>query len=312
MPQTVSVIIPTRDRASLLREALASVRAVESLDMALDVIVVDNGSSDDSREVARSFGARVLEESQPGPSPPRNAGLRAARGEFVAFLDDDDVWTPDNLRPQLDLMLRRPDFDAAAGRVQLTTSELRSIGEPYPAQWPQDGDLVEEFFHGHPQLGSLVVRTRVRETVGFFDEHLVSSEDWDWCMRLALNHKVGFVPVTSVMFRQRTVGTHDDLQWIRFKSEGSTFWRNVRRAKNRRPSAATLIRIWLRARGGYYSYFARSAVVHGRAGDRAGLRRCVSRAAISSPLHAVFHAAAGGEMRTALGFLMRPPQQDHA
>ncbi len=305
----VSVVIPTRDRSAMLAEALASVRALEGPDLVIELIVVDNGSSDDSRAIAASFGAIVLEETRRGPSASRNSGWRAASGDFIAFLDDDDVWTRENVRPQLEFLSREPDFAAVAGRVQLASPTLAAIGEPYPARWPTDGDMVLAFFDEHPQVGSLVARMGVRDTVGFFDERLDNAEDWEWCMRLALRHKVGFVLVTSVLFRLRPTGTQDDLQWRRFRTGGSPFWRTVRLAGSRRPSLPHIFRILLRARGSYYSYFVRSAIAHGRAGERQAMRTNLRRAVVASPMHASYHLILGGDMRTGVSLLFKgvPP-----
>src|SRR6185436_5574152 len=94
-PFRVSVVIPTRNRSRLLAEALQSVQAIAGPDLELEILVCDNGSTDDTADVARSFGARVLQATTPGPSATRNVGIRAATGEFLAFLDDDDLWLPD-------------------------------------------------------------------------------------------------------------------------------------------------------------------------------------------------------------------------
>ena len=98
-PTRVSAIIPTKNRAALLREALTSVRAVEGPDLELEIIVADHGSTDDTESVARAFGARLVREPKPGAAAARNTGMRAATGQYVAFLDDDDLWLADHLRP---------------------------------------------------------------------------------------------------------------------------------------------------------------------------------------------------------------------
>src|SRR5438876_10295673 len=96
-PVLVSVVVPTRDRPRLLREALASIRAVEGGDLRLEILVADNGTDHETRLVAEEFGARWLRAERPGASATRNVGLREATGEFIAFLDDDDVWLSDHV-----------------------------------------------------------------------------------------------------------------------------------------------------------------------------------------------------------------------
>jgi GT2 family glycosyltransferase len=94
----VSVIIPTHNRSALLKQAIESVLAVQSDDIELGVLVVDDGSVDDTAEAVKNHPVIYLRQRGGlGPSGTRNAGLDAAHGEYVAFLDDDDLWLPTNL-----------------------------------------------------------------------------------------------------------------------------------------------------------------------------------------------------------------------
>lgn len=296
----VSVVVPTRDREALLRETLASVRALEGDDLRIELIVVDNGSTDGTPQVAAEFGARFIAAATPGASAARNAGLRIATGDYITFLDDDDIWLPGHLRPQIAMLDAHPEFDVAVGQIQLTDFALTPIEAPYPATMPADGDAFRSFLTITPQVGATVARMRVRETVGYFDEELISSEDWDWHLRLALRHGVGFVPAPSILFRQRLMATFDDLHWKRMSYSRRVYVRNLRRAGKRRPHAATVIRTYLRHRGAFYWYFAHSAVSHAEAGERGALRVCVWRALVASPLHAAHDLARDSEMRRAV------------
>ena len=127
----ISVIVPTRNRCDLLAEALASVRAIERPDLELDLIVADNGSSDLTPDVARRYGARLVQTFVPGAAAARNAGLKAAKGEFIAFLDDDDVWLAGHLRPQLDVMEQNPDLAGVIGQVAV------AVDREEVAAWPE-------------------------------------------------------------------------------------------------------------------------------------------------------------------------------
>src|SRR5713226_3489906 len=106
----VSVIIPTKNRSHLLAEALASVLGEATRRVRLEAIVADNGSLDDTKEIAKEFGVRHIEVSKPGAAATRNAGLRVATGEYIAFLDDDDVWLPGHLGLQLDFLSAHREF----------------------------------------------------------------------------------------------------------------------------------------------------------------------------------------------------------
>ena len=104
----VSVIVPTCDRPALLRQALKSIRALEGPDLTFEILVGDNGSVPETAAVADEFGAIYLKTATRGASASRNVGLRAATGEYLAFLDDDDVWLAGNIRPHLKLLDANP------------------------------------------------------------------------------------------------------------------------------------------------------------------------------------------------------------
>src|SRR4051794_39471252 len=115
---TVSCIVPVFNGERYLREALDSILAQSH--SALDVLVVDDGSTDDSAPLAKSYGDRLRYFFQPnaGPAAARNVGLAAARGEFVAFLDADDRWHPHKLTLQLARFGARPELDYCVTHVQ--------------------------------------------------------------------------------------------------------------------------------------------------------------------------------------------------
>ena len=106
----VSVIIPTFNRSRLVAEAVASALAQEAV--ALEVIVVDDGSEDDTPTVLTSLGVAVrpVFQAHAGVSAARNTGIRMARGEWLAFLDSDDLWLPQKLQKQLDFFRTHPHY----------------------------------------------------------------------------------------------------------------------------------------------------------------------------------------------------------
>jgi glycosyltransferase involved in cell wall biosynthesis len=115
MHRLVSVVIPVRNGAKYLGEAIHSV-LVSDLRQGhadLEVIVVDNASTDASRVLAESFGSpvRVIAEPQPGAANARNSGVNLAQGDYLAFLDADDLWAPTKLQRQLDELEASPDLD---------------------------------------------------------------------------------------------------------------------------------------------------------------------------------------------------------
>ncbi|MGE5597685.1 MAG: glycosyltransferase family 2 protein [Hyphomicrobiales bacterium] len=305
----VSVVIPTRDRAALLAGALRSVQALARDDLELEILVVDNGSTDDTPQVVRAAGAKLLLCDTPGAAAARNTGMRAATSPYIAFLDDDDEWLPGHLRPHLALLETDPTLAGVVGRIQNCDHELRRAGEPWPEKLPTDGDLFESFLQAYPQIGATVVRASVRETVGYFDEELFGDEDWDWHLRLALQERVGFVDVPCVLFRQRPPGAYETLQWKRRPYMRRVFLRNVRRAGWRRLRPFMLL-AYLRMRASYFAYFTQSSLAHLEAGDIARARRSLFRAARSAPFRATVELIRpGGRFQRAVRAVLWPSKR---
>jgi glycosyltransferase involved in cell wall biosynthesis len=182
----VSVIIPTRNRWSLLSShALPSALAQE--DVNVEVLVVDDGSTDETPARLRELvdpRVRVLRNERPLRLPgARNAGARIADGAWLAFLDDDDLWSPRKLRAQLDCA-RESDSGWVYGRAVVVDGTLRVLeDDPFPAP----GELPTLLRGGNwiPGGGSNVaVRADVFRRSGGFDERLRFFEDWDLWLRL--------------------------------------------------------------------------------------------------------------------------------
>src|SRR5687767_9669148 len=128
----VSVIITTKNRSKQLGQALDSVYSVKSPKLELEVIVIDDGSNDDTAEVVARYPARRIRTEGIGMAPARNVGLKAATGDFVTLLDDDDVWLPTNMVAQLDLFEQRPELGAVHAQSQLADFDMRPFGDPVP------------------------------------------------------------------------------------------------------------------------------------------------------------------------------------
>ena len=195
MASEVTVVIPTRNRRPLLMRALHSVLTQRAVDLA--VVVVDDGGTDGTGAAVDGLGnERVTCLALPasgGVSAARNAGLDLARSDWVAFLDDDDLWAPDKLRSQLDAL-------AADGSAGWSSTGVLEVDErcrilawdlPVPEHDVGDGLLSWNVVPGPGS--SLVVSRRLALDVGGFDEALPGLEDWDFCIRLGLAAEV--VPV---------------------------------------------------------------------------------------------------------------------
>jgi glycosyltransferase involved in cell wall biosynthesis len=169
----VSVIIPAYQAEAYLDEALKSVLAQDYDEY--EVILVDDGSTDRTAEIAEAHRVRVLRQANRGPAGARNAGVALARGEFLAILDADDLWPPERLSRQV-AHLRENSCD---GLVMGLTEAFVTPGQERPAHYPPIADAGP--YPGHPS--TMLVRRGIFERVGPFDESLRLSEDLDWLAR---------------------------------------------------------------------------------------------------------------------------------
>ena len=185
LPQ-VSVVIPTRNRWKLLRDhALDS--ALAQVDVTVEVIVVDDASTDETAERLATFRddrVRVIRhEARKNRSRARNAGLAAARGEWIAFLDDDDLWAPGMLRAQLETA-QRERASLVCGALVLVDDTLNVIER---VQAPDPRHLARSLLRSSVIHcpAAVTVRTDLVREAGGFDERLNEIEDWDLWIRIA-------------------------------------------------------------------------------------------------------------------------------
>jgi glycosyltransferase involved in cell wall biosynthesis len=201
MTSDVSVTIPTHNRGAMLHEAIASVLAQH--DVGLELIVVDDGSTDGSCEdlgslieAARATAQvrfRLIRNAQNrGVAAARNAGVAMASAPLIAFLDSDDLWAPTKLRRQIDFMRTSPDCQICQ------TEEL----------WIRDGRRVNPGRRHQKRAGDIfvaslrtclispsavIMRTELFRALGGFDEQMIAAEDYDLWLRILRHHEVGLI-----------------------------------------------------------------------------------------------------------------------
>ena len=171
---SISVIIPVYNAEKYVAEAVASVRrqGYESL----EIIVINDGSTDDSLMIIESLGDDIiiLNQANSGPAAARNKGLAAAGGEIIAFLDADDLWPDNKLAHQYAYLLTHPQCDIVWGRTQY----FGDLGDR-EEKIPLDQDKTAVTF----QLGVGLFRRITFDRVGILDEKFRYSEDIDWLLR---------------------------------------------------------------------------------------------------------------------------------
>jgi glycosyltransferase involved in cell wall biosynthesis len=169
----VTVIVAAFNGERFLHEALGSLFAQSYAPF--EVVFVDDGSTDGTAEIARTYDVRYIHQVNAGLAAARNTGIREARGELVTFLDDDDVMPAGRLRLQAELLRGRPDISCVLGRQEWIDAP------PWLLRDPVFGDPA-----GIP-LAAAMIRRETLEAVGGFDATLQYAEDRDLLIRLREN-----------------------------------------------------------------------------------------------------------------------------
>ena len=214
----ISVVLPTFNRAHLTREAAASVLS-QSFNN-IELIIVDDGSTE---EVAASLTA-ILEDPRvklvrhpenKGVAAARNSGASLARGDYIAFIDSDDIWFEDKLNRQLAWM--EPAGPAASCTGYRIVTPFRPEGEE---RLPQEMTLRQLRWGCRASPGSTMVVTKALfDAVGGFDASLRRLEDWEWLLRCAQLAPIGVVPEILALIRS---GPREAHSWIAARQSAAT------------------------------------------------------------------------------------------
>ena len=212
---SVSLVIATFNHARFLSDALDSAVAQTLRDV--EIIVVDDGSTDDTPDVLARYGRRirVIRQTNRGLAAARNTGLAAARGTYASFLDADDVLMPTKLAEQAAILDRAPTVGWTYCDVLIETTatgaEIRASERFGYAARMLEGWLFPELIHGNfiPAIAPLVRRT-VLDAAGGFDERLTALEDWDLWLRLSLIAEARYSPDALARYRVRPGGMSED------------------------------------------------------------------------------------------------------
>ncbi|HFE67167.1 MAG TPA: glycosyltransferase [Chloroflexi bacterium] len=198
---TVSVVIPAYNQGHFLGEAIESVLAQTHPDF--EILVVDDGSTDDTAVVAQSYTdprVRYIYKENGGLSSARNAGLRQAAGEYISYLDSDDCFLPAKLARLVGELEANPQVGLVAGQALLMDEHGRQLNKKFDRSLPENP--VELLLVNPLHVGSVLLRREWQEKVGFFDETLRSYEDWDMWLRLALaGCRMRYVPEPVSLYR---------------------------------------------------------------------------------------------------------------
>jgi len=205
MSPKISVIIPSYNAARFVAEAVAS--ALGQTLPPLEVIVVDDGSTDETEAVLRSFGERIRHIRQPngGPAVARNRGIRESRGELIAFLDADDVWLPEKLEKQWRCLQNHQAAGLVHSNLLVWDDETGETTPGDDGRRERSGACYGKLFTRSGVTPSTVLLKReCLDRVGVFDETIreASTEDYDLFLRIARRYEFAFVDEPLILYRR--------------------------------------------------------------------------------------------------------------
>jgi glycosyltransferase involved in cell wall biosynthesis len=225
----VSCVVPVFNRAAFLADAIASIEAQTW--HPIEIIIVNDGSTDDTASVIAAMGERVraLHQENAGPASARNRGTRAAKGDFIAFLDSDDEWLPEKLSVQMARFKARPDLEISLSQAEhWWIPELR-----------EEAETLDESFNSSGQTGGMpvaMIRRALFDRIGMLDESLRHLDWTEWVMRAADSGAV-IETLPDILTRRRI--HHDNMSRNRAGEEPGERLQVARSrlARMRRPSS---------------------------------------------------------------------------
>ncbi len=278
MSRSVSVVIPTYNYAAFLPGAVEGVRAQEWDD--LEIVVVDDGSTDETPEVLEALARenrnfRWFRQENAGAAAARNRGIEEARGEFVAFLDADDLWLPGKLTAQFAALAERPA--AAFSYTDVTLRHPNGTDEDLACGVPEQPLLLQLLGGNLFATPTVLARRECFREVGLFDASLRTGEDWDMWLRLAAHFEHARVarPLTVIRVAAHAKFPVETLERCTLRALERLFaCPRVGRAWPSVASKRRLIYAW------HYSVLAKSHLNQGRLAD---FSRLAYRALSSHP-----------------------------
>ncbi|MFB2977307.1 glycosyltransferase [Microseira sp. BLCC-F43] len=198
----ISVVIPVYNGEKTIKQTIESVLNQTFTDF--ELIIINDGSQDGTLDIISKIQderIKVFSYPNAGVNVSRNRGFKLAAGEFITFLDDDDLWTPDKLEAQYKALLNNPQAGVAISWTDWIDESGKIIGRGGYVSWEGDA-LARMLLNDFVESGSnALIRKQALIEVGGFDESLTHAEDWDMWLRLAARYHYTTVPKVQILYR---------------------------------------------------------------------------------------------------------------
>jgi len=200
----ISVIVPAYNAERYLTESVKSIRA-QTLP-ATEILIIDDGSTDNTAAVARQLNSQItlIQQDNQGAGAARNLGVKMASGEFIAFLDADDLWSESKLEKQFEILKQQPHTEMVFGRV------TQFISPDIDDQLKATIACPEVPIAGYVP-GTLFLRKETFLHVGFFETHWKLGEFIDWYAKAIEQGKFGFM-LPDIVLQRRLHGTNQTIR----------------------------------------------------------------------------------------------------
>jgi glycosyltransferase involved in cell wall biosynthesis len=240
----VSAIITAYNSEAFVADAILSVlRQTLPVD---EIVVVDDGSTDRTREVVEQFtgrGVQYVYQENKGPSAARNLGVYRTSGEFLAFLDADDMWLENKNQIQVDYLSNHPQVAMVSGfawRQNLSSENRELVGQIPKNMANLRREILIRNLYGNPSM--VMLRRNVLEKIGFWNEDNRYGRDWELWIRVIGSHDAVILPTPVIEYRKHPANLSQSKRWELLKS----FWNISRDAIQ--ISEPAWHRLWLMVR----------------------------------------------------------------
>jgi glycosyltransferase involved in cell wall biosynthesis len=241
----VSAIITAYNSQAYIADAISSVLSQSR--PVNDIVVIDDGSTDETAKVVSGFrtkGVRYVYQPNQGPGAARNCGIQATSGEFVAFLDADDLWLPRKNETQWKYLVDHSDVSLISGLKwwwDTKTDRRWLAGMPGGTQAIRRNIFIRNTI-GNPSM--VMLRRRALDEVGLFTPHLRWGEDWELWIRLANRFGVSVLSDPVILYRWRPTGLSHEEEWNQFESQWRISKQSINESKTGLHRLLMLARAW--------------------------------------------------------------------